>query len=84
MSTSASNAAALAALSVCEAIVLALVEDQEVDRDQIQEMLEDAIEGHLAVAASAPHHQDHRDAARLIERIVISLDAVEPRQRRKG
>lgn len=75
MSTSKNNAAGLAALATCETILLALVEDGVVDRDKVQEMLEDAIEAHAAAASAAKDRPLHEKAARLIEELVISLNA---------
>ncbi len=70
------NAAASAALTICEAILLTLVEEEVVDRDRIQEILEDAIEAHSASNPDDPDRATRENAARLIEKIVISLNAV--------
>ena len=75
--TKPSSAAGLAALSICEAILLTLIEEGLVDRDRIQELLEDALEGHLAPSPNKTDADAHERAAMLIEQIVISLNAAE-------
>ncbi len=75
MSTPKTNAAALAALSICETILLALVEEDVVDQDLVQEMLEDAVEGHRA-AEKGQSKESHDEAALLVEQVLISLNAI--------
>ncbi|MBE0529808.1 MAG: hypothetical protein IH626_03215 [Rhodospirillales bacterium] len=70
------DAAASAALTICEAILLTLVEEKVIDRDRIQEILEDAIETHLNSKPVDPNDVSREKAARLIEGIVISLNAI--------
>ncbi|WP_316977053.1 hypothetical protein [Shumkonia mesophila] len=74
------DAAASAALTICEAILLTLVEEKVIDRDRIQEILEDAIEAHTAAARRGPDRATREKAARLIEEIIISLNAIADRK----
>ena len=71
-----SDPASYAALAVCESILLTLVEERVVDRDKVQELLEDAIETHITADPAASDPAERRKAARLIEEIIISLSAV--------
>lgn|GEM_PF-1443062 len=75
MSTFDENATGLAALSVCETILLTLVEEELVDRDRVQLMLEDALEAHLAVNEGEDQAL-HKKAAMLVEDVIVSLNAV--------
>jgi hypothetical protein len=70
------TAPALAALSICEAVLLTLVEENVLGRDMVQEILEDAVETHLVHAPKGSDQEPHRKAARLIEEIIITLNAV--------
>lgn len=74
------NAAASAALSICEAILLTLVEEKIIDRDRVQEILEDAMEAQSASNRVDPDDGTREKAARLIEEIVISLNAIVDRK----
>ena len=76
MSESENNAAGLAALSICESILLSLIEERIIDRDRILEYLEDALEMHTAAMEALPGQEAHKKAARLIEQISISLNAI--------
>jgi len=76
MSESENHAAGLAALSICESILLSLVEERIVDRDQVLEYLEDAFEMHSAATEVLPDHEAQKKAAKLIEQIAISLNAI--------
>lgn len=74
------DAAASAALTICEAILLTLVEERIIDRDRIQEILEDAIEAQSLPNRATSNDATREKAARLIEEIVISLNAVMDRK----
>lgn len=78
--TSMNDAAASAALTICEAILLTLVEEKIIDRDRIQEILEDAVEAHLLSNRIDPDNATREKAARLIEEIVISLNGIVDRK----
>ncbi len=75
------DAAASAALTICEAILLTLVEEKVIDRDRIQEILEDAIEASSTSGPVDPNDATREEAARLIEEIVISLNAIVERKK---
>ncbi len=74
------DAAASAALTICEAILLTLVEEKIIDRDRIQEILEDAIEAHSLSNRIDPDDATRENAKKLIEEIVISLNAIVDRK----
>lgn len=70
------EAAALAALSLGESLVYLLVEEGVLEKDAVQDALEDAIDSQRqAMARGGPIN--HGAAARLLERIMDSLEFVE-------
>ena len=69
------QAVGMAALSLCEAMLLVLVEERHIDREHVLEILEDAVEGHLAADKRGGARDAHLEAARLIEEIVVSVCA---------
>lgn len=77
-----SDASSYAALAICEAILLTLVEERIVDRDKVLGLLEDAIEAHANSDPAASDRAAHQGAAKLIDEIIISLGAVIDGKRR--
>lgn len=64
------GAAGLAALSICEAILLSLTENAIIDEAEAKAILTDAAEAHRGAAPLADGAGgDHREAASLIEAI---------------
>lgn len=74
------DAAASAALTICEAILLTLVEEKIIDRDRIQEILEDALEAQSILSQAESTEATREKAARLIEEIIISLNGIVDRK----
>ncbi len=73
-----SGAAGLAALSVCESMLLSLAENGIIDAAEARGILEDAAAAHRGGAAPAADGaaDDHREAAAIIERILAGGDPV--------
>jgi hypothetical protein len=70
------RAAGLAALSICESLLLTLRDKNVLDLEEIQAALEDAAAAHRSVEARYEGEEDlHAAAARLIERIVADLSS---------
>lgn len=70
------EAPGLAALSLCESLILALTEAGVLDSREARGVLEDAMTAHRHAALGAGDRDIHRTAASLIERIregVISV-----------
>jgi len=78
-----SGAAGLAALSVCESILLSLTENRIVDDAEAKAILEDAAAAHRGAASLADGRAgDHEEAAALIERILEGGNSVRHASRR--
>lgn len=72
-----SGAAGLAALSVCESILLSLTENGVIDADEARGILEDAATAHRAVAPWADGAgTEHVEAAAMIELILKNGNSV--------
>ncbi len=72
-----SGAAGLAALSVCESMLLSLTENGIIDAAEARGILEDAAAAHRGVAPAADGAaDDHREAAAAIERILAGGNSV--------
>jgi hypothetical protein len=69
-----SGAAGLAALSVCESILLSLTENGIIDDGEARAILEDAAAAHRG--ATPPAAGDHEAAAALIERLLEGGNSV--------
>jgi hypothetical protein len=72
-----SGAAGLAALSLCESVLLSLTENGVIDAAEARGILEDAAAAHRGAAPSADGDaDDHLEAAALIERILAGGNSV--------
>lgn len=74
--TGNTGAAGLAALALCESMLLSLVDNKVIDTAEAKGILEDAAAVHRQASTLGPDSQDHETAAALIERILINGDAV--------
>lgn len=75
--SSVSGAAGLAALSVCESILLSLTENGVIDADEARGILEDAATAHREVVPWADGAgAEHAEAAALIELILKNGNSV--------
>jgi hypothetical protein len=70
------GATGLAALSICESLLLSLTESGTIDVAEAKAILEDAATAHRYAATLGKHVQDHTDAAALIERIMKGGNSV--------
>jgi hypothetical protein len=68
------RAASLAALSICEALALALAEHSILSHDALCAAIDDAITVHKDAAAASPNAEVHLSAARLAARIKASIE----------
>jgi hypothetical protein len=68
------RAASLAALSICEALALALAEHSILSHDALCAAIDDAIAVHKDAAAASPNAEVHLSAARLAARIKASIE----------
>jgi hypothetical protein len=75
MSTNA-NAAGLAALSICESLLLSLTDLDVIENKEAVSILEDAAAAHRGAAVASPHPDDHRAAADVIDRIIKGKNSV--------
>ena len=72
-----SGAAGLAALSVCESMLLSLTENEVIDAAEARAILADAAAAHRAAAPLADGAAgDHEGAAALIERVLQGGNSV--------
>ena len=76
------GATGLAALSICESLLLSLTESGTIDAAEANAILVDAATAHRNAATSGNHIQDHTDAAVLIERIIKGGNSVRKAQDR--
>lgn len=67
------EAASLAALALGESLVYTLVEEGLVDKDAVQDALQDAIDGQR-ISAQGDLTRSHRVAIKLLERIMDALE----------
>lgn len=70
--------AGLAALSICESLLLSLTDLEVMDRDEALAVLEDAATAHRRAMAEATDQHLHRDVADLIERIIKGRNSGRP------
>jgi hypothetical protein len=74
--TTNSNAAGLAALSICESMLLSLTDLKVIARTEAVSILEDASAAHRGAVAEATAPQVHQDAADVIDRIIKGRNSV--------
>ena len=70
------TAAGLAALSVCESLLLALGDLKALSRKDLVGVLEDAAAAHRGAGATAQEVAVHREAAAILERIMAGRNAL--------
>jgi hypothetical protein len=75
MSTN-SNAAGLAALSICESLLLSLTDLAIIENKEAVSILKDAAMAHRAAAAEANNPEAHQAAADVIDRIIKGKNSV--------
>ena len=71
------SAAGMAALAMCESMILAIVETRLLDAEAIKSALEDAADVHRAMARDPESGSSHKEAAKLIDEAVQTLLATE-------
>ena len=74
--TTNSNAAGLAALSICESLLLSLTDLEIIERGEAVSILEDAAAAHCGAIAEAKNPQAHQAAADAIDRIIKGKNSV--------
>ena len=70
------NAAGLAALSICESLLLSLTDLKVIGGAEAVAILEDAAAAHRGASGEAKEPQQHLDAADVIERIIKGKNSV--------
>ncbi|MEQ8655436.1 MAG: hypothetical protein RIC87_23485 [Kiloniellales bacterium] len=70
------SAAAIAALSICESLIISLIEKGLLDPAEFEEIFEVARDAHLNAAPTDFSLNDHRRAANILRRIQVSANAV--------
>ncbi len=75
MSTN-SDATGLAALSICESLLLSLTDLAIIENQEAISILEDAAAAHRGAATEARNPEDHQAAADVIERIIKGKNSV--------
>ncbi|WP_042446049.1 hypothetical protein [Azospirillum sp. B510] len=75
------GAAGLAALSICESLVIAMVEKGLFTAEEARGVLEDAAAAHRRQESPEPTALRQEMAARVIERLVLQVDAAGQSQR---
>lgn len=71
-----SLAMSLAAISICESLIVALKERKLLDADEIDEAIRSGIESHMRAEPSVVSAETHADAAQLMERILTGANAI--------
>lgn len=71
-----SNAAGLAALSICESLLLSLTDLKIIEGGEAVSILEDAAAAHRGAIAEAENPQAHQAAADVIDRIIKGKNSV--------
>lgn len=69
-------AVALAALSVCESLIISLVEKGVLDASEYEEILESARESHLNAVPHTFSHRVHRRAADILRRVLTKSNSI--------
>ncbi|GLR79004.1 hypothetical protein HUE56_04225 (plasmid) [Azospirillum oryzae] len=75
MMTSEEEAAGMAALSICESLVIAMVEKGLLTVEEARGVLEDAAAAHLRQEMPEPASLRQELAVRFIERLALQVDA---------
>lgn len=70
------NAAGLAALSICESLLLSLTDLEIIERKEAVSILTDAATAHRAAIAEAKDPEAHQAAADVIDRIIKGKNSV--------
>ncbi len=70
------NAAGLAALSICESLLLSLTDLKVIEGAEAVAILEDAVAAHRGASTEAQEPQQHLDAADVIMRIIKGKNSV--------
>ncbi|WP_431854650.1 hypothetical protein [Azospirillum sp.] len=73
------DAAGLAALSICESVLLLLVEKGVVNAEEARAALEDAAAAHRREEMTAAQQARHKAAEHIIERMATQVEAARPR-----
>jgi hypothetical protein len=76
--TAQRDAAGLAALSICEALLITLIEKRVLNIEDVQAALEDAAAAHQGSNGIAEDLRLHHMAVHLVERIITQLNAADP------
>lgn len=71
-----SLAMSLAAVSICESLIIALKERELLEADEIDEVIRSAIESHMRAEPSVLSAENHADAAQVMERILTGANAI--------
>ena len=66
----------LAALSICESLLLALVDREILDQSEVRGLLEDAAATHRNAERTATNPEVHRAAADLLDSIISGRDSL--------
>ena len=69
-------AAGLAALSICESLLLSLSDNELLDNAEVISLLADAATAHRGAMASATDPKKHGAAAEMIDRIIKGKNSV--------
>ena len=72
------DAAGLAAFSICEALLITLVEKGVLSIDDVQAALEDAAAAHQSREAADVEMPFHRMAVQMVERMMMQMNAADP------
>jgi hypothetical protein len=70
------DVAGLAALAICESVLLSLAENQVIDDAEAKAILEDAAAAHRNAMSLTADGKDHEAAAALIERLLQGGNSV--------
>lgn len=76
------HAAGSAALSICEALLIALVEKGVLSLEEAQAALEDAAAAHQGTDVEAQDSQFHHLVVQIVERLIVQLNATDGGERR--
>ncbi|MCW2236662.1 hypothetical protein [Azospirillum canadense] len=71
------HAAGSAALSICEALLIALVEKGVLSLEEAQAALEDAAAAHQGAEGVAHDAQFHHLVVQIVERLIVQLNAAD-------
>ena len=73
------DAEGMAALSICESVLLLLVEKGMLSPEEARNALEDAAAVHRRQDPATAHHPRHKAAEHIIERMATQVEAARPR-----